>query len=600
MECNRDEAKRAKSIAERKIESNDFTAARKFAMKARALYPDLDGLSQMLKTIDVYISAENKVVSGEVDWYGVLEVSPSADEETIRRQYRKLALALHPDKNTSVGADGAFNLISEAWNLLSDKASRLAYNQRRGLKVYHQKANSVFNSSSRTASRTDTFWTICHQCKMNYEYLRVYLDQMLLCPNCRGAFMATETPSPYNLPRPPPAQVPRQQHCNVTDYAAGRNACSFGKNVQKSVQQQDRPPVPAVETDHCAFPEAVNVIQDKRKRAHNEKSGRPVELENGFSGTGSVAFRPEKNVVRDLTSSESRNMLMGKGLSEIRNKLKGLTESGNKVVAKRRKKAMGSRGNETTAVDRSRRSGNSSDRSSMNVPDADFHDFDLDRTEASFGDNEVWAGYDDDDGMPRFYALVSRVISRKPFKLRISWLNPLRSGDEFGSSSLDWIGSGFYKTCGEFRVGRYETCSSINAFSQKVGFARSPRGGILVYPQKDDVWALYKNWSSDWDEGTPDDVVHKYEMAVVVEGYDPDRGAVVVAPLEKADGFRTVYRRDDAGGRGTTTRRRIPTEEMFRFSHRVPYYALTGSEAENVPEGWLELDTAATPSDLLQ
>ncbi|KAK4384868.1 Chaperone protein DnaJ [Sesamum angolense] len=156
----------------------------------------------MLTTVDVYVSAENKI-SGEIDWYGVLGVSPSSDDETIRKQYRKLALMLHPDKNKSVGSDGAFKLISEAWSLLSDKAKRLAYNQRRGSKGFQQKVqvqtggpsapsrpNGVFNFASRTASapktqntsgkapptpaptpshqRTDTFWTICHRCKMHY------------------------------------------------------------------------------------------------------------------------------------------------------------------------------------------------------------------------------------------------------------------------------------------------------------------------------------------------------------------------------------------------------------------------------------------------
>ena len=42
----------------------------------------------------------------------------------------------------------------------------------------------------------------------------------------------------------------------------------------------------------------------------------------------------------------------------------------------------------------------------INVPDSDFHDFDMNQTESSSGDNQVWSAYDDDDddGMPRFYA----------------------------------------------------------------------------------------------------------------------------------------------------------------------------------------------------
>ncbi|TVU03095.1 hypothetical protein EJB05_51379, partial [Eragrostis curvula] len=44
---------------------------------------------------------------------------------------------------------------------------------------------------------------------------------------------------------------------------------------------------------------------------------------------------------------------------------------------------------------------------SYNVPDPDFHDFDKDRSEESFQSAQIWATYDDEDGMPRYYALIS-------------------------------------------------------------------------------------------------------------------------------------------------------------------------------------------------
>ncbi|KAK4369978.1 hypothetical protein RND71_009453 [Anisodus tanguticus] len=60
---------------------------------------------------------------------------------------------------------------------------------------------------------------------------------------------------------------------------------------------------------------------------------------------------------------------------------------------------------------------------SLTVPNPDFHNFDKDKTERSFDDNEVWAAYDDDDGMPRYYAMIHNVISKKSFKGQFSWLN---------------------------------------------------------------------------------------------------------------------------------------------------------------------------------
>ncbi|MCD7450093.1 hypothetical protein HAX54_003511 [Datura stramonium] len=70
----------------------------------------LDGTFSVLEVVKVYVAHEKKIY-GEVDIYGILSVEPSADDETIRKHYRRLALALHPDKNKSVGADGRLDFI---------------------------------------------------------------------------------------------------------------------------------------------------------------------------------------------------------------------------------------------------------------------------------------------------------------------------------------------------------------------------------------------------------------------------------------------------------------------------------------------------------
>ncbi|RVX03317.1 hypothetical protein CK203_020004 [Vitis vinifera] len=64
-------------------------------------------------------------VSGGVDWYGILGIIPLADEGTVKKQCRELALMLYPNKNKSIGADGTFKFVSEAWSLLSGKSKYL-------------------------------------------------------------------------------------------------------------------------------------------------------------------------------------------------------------------------------------------------------------------------------------------------------------------------------------------------------------------------------------------------------------------------------------------------------------------------------------------
>lgn len=76
MECNRDEAIRAKDIAEKKFAIQDFPGAKKFFLKAQQLYPALEGVPQWLAVLDVHIMAQMKAGSNsnETDWYGILQV----------------------------------------------------------------------------------------------------------------------------------------------------------------------------------------------------------------------------------------------------------------------------------------------------------------------------------------------------------------------------------------------------------------------------------------------------------------------------------------------------------------------------------------------
>jgi curved DNA-binding protein len=63
------------------------------------------------------------------DHYEALQLSPSADQETIERVFRLLAKRYHPDNNASGDAD-RFNQILEAYETLSDSSARAAYDVR--------------------------------------------------------------------------------------------------------------------------------------------------------------------------------------------------------------------------------------------------------------------------------------------------------------------------------------------------------------------------------------------------------------------------------------------------------------------------------------
>ncbi|KAF8020882.1 hypothetical protein BT93_G1326 [Corymbia citriodora subsp. variegata] len=719
MECNKDEATRAKEIAETKFIARDMAGAKKFALKAQSLYPGLEGMTQMLATLDVYVSAEN-IVNGEPDWYTVLGVDPTADEETVRRQYRKLALMLHPDKNKSIGAEGAFKLISQAWSLLSDKVRRAGYDQKRFVRTFQKvpkstgassatpRANSFYNldkttnatattnttaKSHRTTDRArhssqktkpNTFWTVCHRCKMQYEYLRVYLNHNLLCPNCQKPFFAIEiapppadgttSSTPWNFSQQQQQSTNHQVNSKDTMNSGRSNAPSSGTGAggfsgHDSHLQNNLNWSPFSRTSSASTAaQAASVVQqayEKVKREREEAQAATKREEalrrkqfsrknSGMSSTGytgavkrrkgmddlgggvgapfskqanfgaiSVNGITRPNAAREMTELQVQKILVMKANREIQNNLK-LSRSATIAKTAGKGERNGNDDETNRSVEKVPADGGTNDKTklresvdpkkeysaaksfpgipgmdagssqtmSMTVLDPDFHDFDKDRTERSFKENHVWAVYDDDDGMPRFYALIQKVISLNPFKMRISWLNS-KTNSELGP--LNWVASGFSKTCGDFRVGKYEIYGSLNAFSHKVQWTKGVHGVIRIFPRKGDVWALYRNWSPNWNELTADEIIHKYDMVEVLEGYDEEQGVLVI-PLVKVARFRAVFHRHlDLG-----QIRKIPKEEMFRFSHKVPSHMLTGQEAPNAPKGCLELDPAATPLDLLQ
>jgi curved DNA-binding protein CbpA len=67
-------------------------------------------------------------MSAKRDYYEVLGVTKSASIDELKRQYRKLALKFHPDRNQHEDTQEHFKEISEAYAVLSDSKKRQLYN----------------------------------------------------------------------------------------------------------------------------------------------------------------------------------------------------------------------------------------------------------------------------------------------------------------------------------------------------------------------------------------------------------------------------------------------------------------------------------------
>ncbi|XP_071691322.1 uncharacterized protein [Rutidosis leptorrhynchoides] len=66
-----------------------------------------------------------------VDYYKILQVDKNANDDDLKKAYRKLAMKWHPDKNPNnkKDAEAKFKQISEAYDVLSDPQKRAVYDQ---------------------------------------------------------------------------------------------------------------------------------------------------------------------------------------------------------------------------------------------------------------------------------------------------------------------------------------------------------------------------------------------------------------------------------------------------------------------------------------
>ncbi|KAJ4708915.1 DnaJ domain [Melia azedarach] len=133
-------AEKARDAAEEYYKLQNIDMAIKSLQAAKDFNPRLPNIEEYFTAYKVHELAAKKST-----WYEFLAITdPEVDTSIIRRQYKRLALMLHPDKNPSVAADGAFKLIQSALDVLTNPEKREAY-------------DSQF--SSKKAKTADSSWS---------------------------------------------------------------------------------------------------------------------------------------------------------------------------------------------------------------------------------------------------------------------------------------------------------------------------------------------------------------------------------------------------------------------------------------------------------
>ncbi|RDX96406.1 DnaJ-like subfamily B member 12, partial [Mucuna pruriens] len=669
LQCNKDEAVRARQIAEARMQRGEFVEALKFATKAKKLYADVEFITQILTICEVHNAAQKNVSGSDMDWYAILQTERLADEATIKKQYRRLALLLHPDKNKFAGAEAAFKLIGQAHGVLSDQAKRSLYDIKFGASVTvrvdvpktshpysnvdefsskhdasvtnyqknsnsHQypngnvcaskhdaKATNYQNSDSKSTGFNEqvgqkTFWTSCQHCNTKYQYCILVVNATLHCRQCLKSFKAhvinfsyqgvspvftsvnSQKDTPMSVPPTPASESTggertgtfmRSNPMSMKKCAAGASGYCDGEKGKDGY-------VPASKGMESQISKNFG---SKRVRQSEPDSEESFKAANGDEMKG--AYVPENDVDPSRLNAR-RSSRKKQHVSYVET----FEEDEFEIPSKKPRQngphnadeAVKKMPNNSAAgvTDQSREKVSETDiglripssPQMFHCPDADFNDFEKDKEEDCFSVNQLWTIYHSTDTMPRFYALIKKVAS--PFKLHITWLEP----DPDDQGEIDWCNAGLPIGCGKFRLGDSQKTTDRSMFSHQMQCIKgSGKGSYLVCPNKGETWAIFKDWDIKWSSSPEKHLEYEFEYVEILSDFAENAG-IGVAYLGKVKGFVSLFQKTEKNGVDIFY---VPPNELYRFSHRIPSYKMTGEEREGVPRGSFELDPAALPTN---
>ncbi|PWA66239.1 hypothetical protein CTI12_AA332910 [Artemisia annua] len=242
----RAEAQRWIGIAEKLLMSHDLVGSKTFAIRARESDPRLQSANQILAIIDTLIAAEKQIITNnnthQPDYYAMLQVNQFVqDVQHITSQYQRLGILLNPNENRFPYSEQAFELVNDAWAVLSNPMRKSIYDSELNHYMPHQQHQQQVNSMGFDIEQQQhNFFTVSsigsnrvetsHQQQHNFMSQSSEQEQMY-----QQQFQQTEQPPqppqpPFSWPQAPMAQ-PQQQQQNETlernNAVNGDSACPY-------------------------------------------------------------------------------------------------------------------------------------------------------------------------------------------------------------------------------------------------------------------------------------------------------------------------------------------------------------------------------------
>ncbi|KAF0918014.1 hypothetical protein E2562_021705 [Oryza meyeriana var. granulata] len=493
-------------------------------------------------------------------------------------------------------------------------------------------------------SAEEAFWTKCINCRTKYQYYSNLLNRRIVCQNCKKDFLALklnehDVPSVFSSSAAKSARqqsdVPRQQDypmkfssgvnrdakplvngaqhdeqmkssvraggeglANHTE-SMGKGGLEFSTLLKSSAPNigdtagRKMAPCPAnpdvagrqnpgSRIDTSAEPGATDVPSPRRsarRKANTDASNiqnllgkKRRTILDWFSNANSSC----KKVADDNVAHADGQGCEPHVSSEAHNHEKGSTRNEGNQEKKQ------DVAHDTSAQKKPCSPGN------FSYPDPEFFDFDRCRDVSMFAVDQIWALYDDRDGMPRYYARIRRIDSTN-FRVQFTWLEH----DAMNEEEDKWTDEELPVACGNFFLGKTVVSQDALMFSHIVSWVKGrKRSSYEIYPRKGEVWALYKGWSMQWSSDADNHRTYEYEVVEILSDFTLEAGAAV-GPLVKIKGFVSLFARVKEKSSFV-----IPPSEILRLSHSIPFFRTKGDEKVGVAGGFLELDTASLPSNL--
>ena len=643
MECNKDEAVRAKQLAETKMQRGESVDALKFAKKAKNLYAGVENIAQVLAVCEVHNAALKKLFMFEMDCYGILQTERFPEEAIIKTQYRKLALLLHPDKNKFAGAEAAFKLIGEANRVLSDQARRSLYDKKVKVHVrtaanqvpnttkYWKKVSSNFPWNRRLKTAQLTFWTVCQHCNSRFQY---YTNIMITaCQKCISQLAApsfVRFRARKNAPMQAPPKAASKSNGGkplgggyadifVQSYPScmKTSAAGVGKQLNDEKSKNGYVPVSKPMESHASKSVGNKRVRepepDSKDRFNTgiDDEKKDVNVRENYADPSRLNVRSsrQKQHVSYVETNEDDNYDIhpkkprrdeSLNIDEVEKKnvseetfLRNTSKDGHSHV-------QGGKELESDLDPRMLNEKNCSPPNSnipsspeiIHCPDPDFNNFEKDKADDCFAVIQLWAIYDNiDDVMPRLYALVKKVTF--PFKLQITWLEAYPDED----GEVDWSNADLPIACGKFKRANSQKTTDRDIFSHQIQYIKgNDKGSYLVFPKKGETWAIFRNWDIKWSSNPENYRKGEFAFVEILSDFAENFG-IEIAYLGKVKGFTSLFEKNQNNGENLFC---IPPNELYRFSHHIPSYKMSGDEREGVPRDCFELDPAALPTYIFE